>query len=94
MIPQKAAVDLSRTPQLAFVHGKPLVLESSSQIQRRARLRYLFAVSAVVPVVGVDSRPWRYGEQHFFLSAVSGAARLTSVRGSSGGISLALFFTI
>ncbi|MEQ2193546.1 hypothetical protein XENOCAPTIV_002943 [Xenoophorus captivus] len=26
---------------------------------------YLFAVSAVVAVVGVDSCPWRYGEQHF-----------------------------
>lgn len=26
---------------------------------------YLFAVSAVIAVVWVDSCPWRYGEQHF-----------------------------
>lgn len=53
------------------MHAKTLVLESRSQIQRRARLRYLFAVSAVVSAVGVDCRPWRDGEQHVS-SAVSG----------------------
>lgn len=56
---------MSRTLQLTFAQRKPLVLESNSQIHRKVRLRYLFAVSAVVSVVGVDSRPWRYGEQHF-----------------------------
>ncbi len=76
MIPQTAAVDLSRTPQLALMHGKTQVLERSSQIQRRARLRYLFAVPAVVSAVGVDSRPWRDGEQHVSsaVSGLSGAA--------------------
>lgn len=32
--------------------------------EKRERV-YLFAVSAVIAVVGVDSCPWRYGEQHF-----------------------------
>ena len=41
---------------------------------RGARLLYLFAVSAVISVVWVDSCPWRNGEQHFTVLAMSGVA--------------------
>lgn len=47
-----------------------LDLESNSQIHVKVGSRYLFAVSAVVPVVGVESRPRRNGEQHFLLRGV------------------------
>lgn len=66
MIPQKAEVVLSRTLQLTFVTG----FGKQQSNTRKVGLRYLFAVSAVVPVVGVESRPRRNGEQHFLLRGV------------------------
>lgn len=38
---------------------------NKTKIRENPQSLYLFAVSAVIAVVWVDSCPWRYGEQHF-----------------------------
>lgn len=38
---------------------------SEPKIGKSQKGFYLFAVSAVISVVWIDSYPWRYGEQHF-----------------------------